>query len=135
MTQKKIKICIDEIHPKPPKRNYTTKKTDVYHLDDNWSLGILGLKDYGPEINRGYRCNIVVIANFSKYGWTVPLKNKNSQTIKAFFENILTTSERKPNLIKTDRGKDLDNNIFQNFPSNNNIKQNFRNTSLEVVFA
>ena len=31
------------------KQNYTTKKTDVYHLDDAWSLDILDLKDNGPE--------------------------------------------------------------------------------------
>ena len=49
MTQKTIKIFIYEIYPKPPKKNYPTKKTDVYHIDDIWSSDILDLKDYGPE--------------------------------------------------------------------------------------
>ena len=51
MTQKNIKIFINEIFSKPPKNYYPTNKTDVYHIDDIWSLDILDLKDYGPENN------------------------------------------------------------------------------------
>ena len=88
MTQKNIKIFIDEIYSKPPKRNYTTNKTDVYHIDDIWSLDILDLKDYGPENNKGYRYVLVAIDNFSKFGWTVPLKNKNAITKKVLSKII-----------------------------------------------
>ena len=66
MTQKNIKIVVNEIYSKPPKRNYSTNKTDVYHIDDVQSLGILDLKDYGPENNRGYRFVLVTMDNFSK---------------------------------------------------------------------
>ena len=111
MTEKNIKIFINEIYSKPPKKNYDTNKTEVYHIDDIWSLDILDLKDYGPENNRGYRYVLVIIDNFSKYGWTIPLKNKNAQTIKDSFENILINSKRKPNLIESDRGKEFYNNI------------------------
>ena len=135
MTQKNIKIFINEIYSKPPKKNYVTNKTDVYHIDDIWSLDILDLKDYGPENNRGYRYVLVTIDNFSKFGWTIPLKNKNAQTIKDSFENILINSKRKPNLIETDRGKEFYNNIFQDFLNKNNIKLYSRNSSYGAVFA
>ena len=117
------------------KKNYAINKTDVYHIDDTWSLDILDLKDYGPENNRGYRYVLVTIDNFSKYGWTVPLKNKNAQTIKDSFENILISSKRKPNLIESDRGKEFSNNIFQDFLNKNNIKLYSRNSSYGAVFA
>ena len=94
MTQKNIKIFINEIYSKPPKRNYITNKTNVYHIDDVWSLDILDLKDCGPENIRGYRYVLVTIDNFSKYGWTVSIKNKNAQTIKDSFENILISSKK-----------------------------------------
>ena len=135
MTQKNIKIFINEIYSKPPKKNYVTNKTDVYHIDDIWSLDILDLKDYGPENNRNYRYVFVIIDNFSKFGWTVPLKNKNAQTIKDSFENILISSKRKPNLVESDRGKEFYNNIFQDFLNKNDIKLYSRNTSLGAVFA
>ena len=135
MTQKNIKIFTNEIYSKPPKKYYPTNKTDVYHIDDAWSLDILDLKDYGPENNRGYSFVLVIIDNFSKYGWTVHLKNKNAQTIKDSSENVLMNSKRKPNLIESDRGKEIYNNIFQDFLNKNNIKIYSRNTSLGAVFA
>ena len=135
MTQKNIKIFINEIYSKPPKKYYATNKTDVYYIDDIWSLDILDLKDYGPKNNRGYRYVLVTIDNFRKFGWTVPLKNKNAQTIKDSFENILISSKRKPNLIESDRGKEFYNNIFQDFLNKNNIKLYSRNSSYGAVFA
>ena len=135
MTQKNIKIFINEIYSKPPKKNYITNKTEVYHIDDIWSLDILDLKDYGQENNRRYRYVLVVIDNFSKFGWTIPLKNKNAQIIKDSFENILTNSKRKPTLIETDRGKEFYNNTFQDFLNKNDIKLYSRNSSYGAVFA
>ena len=135
MTQKNIKFFRNEIYSKPPKRNCNTNKTNVYQIDDIWSLDTLDLKAYGPESNRGDRYVLVVIDNFSKYGWTVSLKNKNAQTIKDSFENILISSKRSPNLIESNRGKDFYNNIFQDFLNKNNIKLYSRNTSLGAVFA
>ena len=135
MTQKNIKIFINEIYSKPPKRYYATNKTDVHHVDDTWSLDILDLKDYGPKNNRGYRYVLVTKDNFSKYGWTVPLKNKTAHTIKDSFENILINSKRKPNLVESDRGKEFYNNISQDFLNKNDIKLYSRNSSYGAVFA
>ena len=46
MTQKNFKIFINEIYSKSSKTNYTTTKTDVYHIDEIWYLDMLDLKDY-----------------------------------------------------------------------------------------
>ena len=135
MTQKNINSFINEIYSKPPRKNYITNKTDVYYIDDIWSLDILDLKDYGPENNRGYRYILVIIDNFSKYGWTVPLKNRTSLTIKNSFEKILISLKRSPNLIESDRGKEFYNIIFQDFLNKNNIKLYSRNSSYGAVFA
>ena len=99
MTQKAIKIFIQEIYSKRPKKKNSTNKTDFNHIDDIWSSDILALKDYGREKSRGYRYVSVKIDNFSNFGWTVALKNKTAQTIKDSFENIPTSSKGKPNLI------------------------------------
>ena len=134
MTQKSIKMFVSEINSKPLNKNYATNKTDVYHIDDIWSLDILDLIVYGPENNRGYRYVLVMIDNISKFGWTVPLKNKNAQTIKDSFEKTIISSKRKPNLIESDRGKKFFNNIFQDFLIKSNIKIYSRNSSYGDVF-
>ena len=135
MTQKSIKIFINEIYSKPPKKNYITNKTDVFYIDDIWSIDILDLKDYGPENNRGYRYVLVIIDNFNKFGWTVPLKIKNAQTVKDSFGIILINSKRKPNLNETDRGKQFYNNCFQDFLNENNIKLYSRKSSFVSAFS
>ena len=112
-----------------------TNKTDVYHIDDIWKLDILDLKENGPKNNRGYRYVLVIIDNFSEFGWTIPLKNKNAQTVKDSFEKIIINSKRKPNLIESDRSKELYNKIFQDLLDKNNIKLYSRNTDLGAVFA
>ena len=50
---------------------------------------------------------MVVIDNFSKFGRIVPSKNKNARTITNSFENILNSSEKKPNLIENDEGTEF----------------------------
>ena len=93
----------------------------IDYFIDGLMLNNIDLKDYGPENYRKYRYVLVIIENFSKFGWTVPLK-KNAQTIKDAFENILISSKRKPKLIENDRAKEFYNSSFQNFLINKNIK-------------
>ena len=135
MTQKNIKFFINSIYSKAPKKNYTTNKTDVFYIDDIWSLDILDLIEYGPKNSRGYRYVLVTIDNFSNFGWIVPLKNKNAQTIKDSFENLLISSKRSPKLIESDRVEEFYNNIFQDFLNKTKIKLFPRNSSYGAVFA
>ena len=135
MTQKNVRIFINEIYSKGPRKSYPTNKTDVFYIDEFWSLDILDLKDYGPKNSRGYRYVLVIIDNFSKFGRTVPLKNKNAQTVKDSCENNLISSKRKPNLIESVRGKEFYNILFQDFLNKNNNKLYSRNSSFGSVFA
>ena len=70
--------------------------------------------DYKISDNKGFRYLFIIIDNFSKYLWAIPLKNKYSNTITEDFSNILTTSKRKALKIESDRGSEFYNSIFQN---------------------
>ena len=94
---------------------YPTNKTIVKSIDDTWSADLLDLLDYGVKNNRSYRYILVVIDNFSKFGWTIPMKNKYASTIKDAFGEILTESKRKPKLNETDDGKEFANKIFESY--------------------
>ena len=56
---------------------------------------------------REVRYVLIVIDKFSKFGWTVPLKNKIVQTIKDSSANIPIGSKRPPHLIETERRKNF----------------------------
>ena len=107
----------------------------IKSIDDTWSSDLLDMNDYGIKNNKGYRYILVVIDNFSKFGWTIPLKNKYAQSIKDAFSQIIKTSRRKPNLLETDDGKEFVNKLFGEFLNNHNIKRYSRNTALGSVFS
>ena len=88
-------LFVKELYAKPPMKNYATNKTDLYHINDVLRMYILDLTDYGLHENRGYGYVFLIIDNFSKFEWTVSLKNNTFQAMKISFRNILTTSKRK----------------------------------------
>ena len=129
------KIFIDEVYGKPPRKNYPTNKTMIKSVDDTWSSDLLDMNDCGPKNNRSYRYILVVIDNYSKFGWTIPLKNKFSQSITDAFSESIKSSNRKPNLLETDDGKEYVNKIFNELLNNNKIKRYSRYTDKGAVFA
>ena len=131
----KVKIFIDEIYTKSPQKNYEANKTMIKSIDDTWSSDLIDMNDYSSKNNRGYRYILVVIDNFSKYGWTIPFKNKYGQSITDAFSQIIKTSKRKPNLLETDDGKDNVNKIFNELLNYNNIKKYSRYIDKGAVFA
>ena len=73
--------------------------------------------------------------NLSKFGWTIPLKNKYSQSMTDAFSQIIETSRRKPNLLETDDGKEYANKIVNKFSNKHNIKRLSRYTDKGAAFA
>ena len=53
-----------------------------------------------------------MIDNFSKFGWKVPLKNKNAETVEGSSENAPISPKISPILIETKRGENVFNKIF-----------------------
>ena len=129
------KIFIDEIYSELPKKNYSTNKINIKSIDDTWSSDLLDMNDYGIKNIKGYRYILVVIDNFSKFVWTIPLKNKYEQSITDAFSQIIQTSRRKANLLETDDGKEYVNKFFSEFLNNHSNKRCSRKTALGAVSA
>ena len=115
-------IFIDEIHSTPARKNFPTNKIVYNYFNEIWSIDLADMIDNKISNNKGYRYIFIVIDNFSKYLWAIPLRNKYSQTITNEFSDILTTSKRKPLKIESDRGTEFYNSIFQNFLKAKNIQ-------------
>ena len=84
--------------------------------------------DYKISNNIGFRYTFVIIDNYSKYLWAIPLNNKYSQTITNEFSNILTTTKRKPLKLESDRVTEVYNSTFQIFLKTKNIQHYSRFT-------
>ena len=123
-----IKIFVDEIYSKPPLRTYPTNKIVYNHIDEIWSIDLADMIDYKISNNKVYRYIFIVIDNYSKYLWAIPLKNKYSQTITNEFSNMITTSKRKPLKLESYRGTEFYNSIFQNLLKSKNFRHYSRYT-------
>ena len=88
-----------------------------------------------PKNNRVYRYVLVIIDNFNKFGWTLPLENKYSQSITDSISKNNKSSNRKSNLLETVDGKEYVIKSFNEFWDNNDIKRYSRHTDKGAVFA
>ena len=59
------------------------------------------------KFNQGFRYLLLVIDIFSKYGWIIPLKNKEGKTVASALKTIF--KERKPEKMWVDKGKEFYN--------------------------
>ena len=84
----------------------------VKHIDNTWSSNFLDLLDYGIKNNKCYRYVPVVVDNFSKHGWNIPLKKQSFLFVTNQFPGINNISNRKASIIETDDGKDFINKLF-----------------------
>ena len=135
MKQSLIDTFIHEVYTNSPKKYYLTNKTTAKHIGDTWSMDLLDMIEYGVEKNKGFRHILVVIDNFSKFGWVFPLKNKFAQTITDENSNLINKSKRKPNSIETDDGKEFVIKTFNDFLKLNDIKRYSGYTEKAAVFA
>ena len=117
-----IKIFIDEIYSQPSERNYPTNKILYNHIDEIWSIDLADMIDYKISNIKGYGYIFNIFDKFSKYLWTILLKNKISQTKTNEFSNILSTSKRSPIKLKSERGAEFYNSIFHNLLKRKNIQ-------------
>jgi len=60
-------------------------------------------------IDNGYKYILVIKDCFTKYTWGIPLKNKKGETIANAFKQIIKESNRKPNKLWVDQGKEFYN--------------------------
>jgi len=109
----------NELHRKVIK-NFPKRKVIVYGLDDIWGADLVDMQEWEKE-NNGYKYMLNVIDVFSKYAWSKPLKNKNSDNVLNAFKNIINESKRKPERIWVDQGGEFYNSKITKFTKENNI--------------
>ena len=69
--------------------------------------------DHKRSKNKGFRYKFVILDNFSKYLWAIPLKKEKSKTIAEEFSKILTTSKKSLIKLESDRGAKFYNPILK----------------------
>ncbi|KAK3914481.1 Putative uncharacterized transposon-derived protein [Frankliniella fusca] len=87
---------------KRARRTFPRNVTYADNIDDCWQADLADFSSIKDE-NQETKFILCVIDVFSRYAWTVPVLNKQSQTIKEAFEDIFKTTTRRPTRLITDK--------------------------------
>ena len=123
-------------------KNYTNqliknfeKKTIFSGLKDNiWGADLADIQLLS-RFNKGSKFLLCVIDIFSKYAWVVTLKDKKGVIITNAFQKILNDSNRKPNKIQVDKGREFYNSSFKKWLRYNDIKMYSTHNKRKSVVA
>lgn len=102
-------LLVNELY-KPARKNFQRRRTVIKGLDDLFQIDLAEFPQHARE-NRGNKFILIVIDCFSKYLWTRPLKSKSADSVTNAMADVLT--ERRPNHLQSDQGKEFYNTKFQ----------------------
>ena len=105
---------------KPVIKKFKRKK--VYaRFKDNFFTADLAEMESLYSTNKNVKYLLCVIDFFTKYAWVKPLKDKNTKTVLNALIEIVNESNRKPNQLWVDQGREFYNKLMQEWLDNNDI--------------
>jgi hypothetical protein len=92
----------------------------VFEIDDVWAADLVEMREW-EKANKGYKYMLNVIDVFSKYAWSIPMKNKTGVTTLEAFLKITTESGRIPKHIWVDKGLEFYNKDITGWLQKHNV--------------
>ena len=107
----------NELH-KPIIRNFKRRKVNFGNFPNEiWSADLIDLKKL-KKYNNGFQYIINIIDLYSRYAWSIPIKNKTGKSIVEAFDSLSET----PKKLWVDNGSEFYNKIFKKWLNDNNIE-------------
>jgi len=102
------------------RRQFQRRRVEVKQIDDIWGADLVEMQEWSKS-NKGFRYMLNVFDVFSRYAWSVPIKDKTGQTTLDVFKQILKEFGRKPKYIWVDEGKEFYNKLMNEWLKEKNI--------------
>lgn len=81
---------------------------NITNIDDLWEMDLIDMQKYSRN-NKGHKYILAVIDCFSKFAWCVPIKQKTPAEIIRGFNEIFSSTKRRPIKIQSDKGREFVN--------------------------
>lgn len=107
---------------RPVRRKFNRRHVDVFAIDDVWSCDLVELQEWNYQ-NKGFKYILNVIDVFSKFAWSIPLKDKKGVTVVEAFRQIAKQFGRIPKHIWVDKGKEFYNKNMDEWLQENKINR------------
>lgn len=103
---------VKELH-KMSRKHFKRRPYTMRGIDETFQADLIEMIPYAHQ-NNGHRYILVVIDTFSKFAWTIKLKNKTGKEVTSAMHTIFRDNpERIPKNLQTDAGKEFYNTSFQ----------------------
>lgn len=102
---------VNEIY-KYARKNFHRRQVLQKDIDDLWQADLMDMHNISKS-NNNFKYILVIIDTFSKYGWAIPLKQKNKEYMTDAFSNLLSQQQRCPKNLQTDMGTEFYNSKFK----------------------
>ena len=122
------KTYAKEIH-KTAQKNFKRRSVYAYYINDLWSADLVDVSNISED-NDNVKFLLNIIDVYSRYSWSIPLKNKSSKSVLEAFKCIKTT----PKNLWTHEGKEFFNKDFLKYCKDNNINLYHTYSGLKAVF-
>ena len=110
----------DELH-KSVKRKFRQRCVIANGLDDIWSADLVDMQ-WSSRENKVFKYLLNVIYVFSKYAWSIPIKDKTGKSITDAFQKIVKMSGRRPKKLWVDQGTEFYNRVFRGWLDENDVE-------------
>jgi len=101
-------------------RNFPRRKVISLYTYEILAIDLMDLQEWEKH-NNGYKYIFSIIDVFSKFGWLIPLRDKQAKTIVEALKNTINEIDIKPSKIWCDRGSEFFNKQMDDFLKRNKI--------------
>lgn len=105
---------------KPVNRKFKRRKYIVSGIDALWQADLTDFTSLSKS-NDNYRFILFIIDAFSRQAFATPIKNKSCKEVTEAFRGIISSTNRSPVYLSTDRGTEFLCKGFQDMLSENKI--------------
>lgn len=94
---------------------------NITNIDDLWEMDLIDMQKHSRN-NKGHKYILAVIDCFSKFAWCIPIKRKTPAEIIKGFDEIFSSTNRKPIKIQSDKGREFVNKHVKVYFEDKNIQ-------------
>ena len=114
-------------------RRFRRNKMVVNGIDHLWDTDLADVSNLSDE-NDGVKFLLIVICDFSRFLWVIPLKDKKHNSIIDGFKQVFAQG-RKPITVRADKGSEYRNRYVKAFLKKEEVKMIFTQNESKASFA
>jgi hypothetical protein len=113
---------------------FPKRKVIVREPFEIFGANLVDLQEWADK-NDGYKYLLNVIYLFSRYAWSIPLKDKSAPVMIYAFKSLFSVIKRDPKHLWIDRGTEFYNTQVKSLMKQHNVKMYSTGGDSKCVFA